>query len=108
RDLNQRHFEIWSRLEGEALHRNFANDAEMSMLVLHPEYWRKGRGSEMVRWGQNLADMDNVRQGVSAAAMGEELYLHLGYELIERISVPGDSDDPEGIRMGIRVYTPRP
>ena len=47
------------------------------MVVVHPDYCRRGHGSALVKWGVRLSDQDRADQGVIAAAMGEELYRRL-------------------------------
>ena len=78
----------------------------MAALVVHPAYWRRGHGTDLVHWGQKLSAFDDVPQGVSAAGMGEKLYSHLGYEFVERISKPGDEDDQQGMTTAVMLYSP--
>lgn len=78
----------------------------MDMLVVHPAYWSRGHGSELVRWGMKLSDIDRVKQGVSAADMGAKLYQKLGYEEVGKCSLDGDDDDPEGVSTILLQYTP--
>jgi GNAT superfamily N-acetyltransferase len=76
------------------------------MVVVHPKYWRRGHGSHLVRWGIGLADIDQVKQGVFATAMGAKLFLALGFQKIKDVHVEGDMEDPKGISLAIAKYEP--
>jgi hypothetical protein len=76
------------------------------VLVVHPTYWRREHGSTLAKWGNKLADVDQVNLGVVAANMGEELYLELGFKKLTDIRVEGDAEIPEGIVNGVLRYEP--
>lgn len=78
----------------------------MNSLVVHPAYWKRGHGSTLVEWSIALSKMDNVDQGVSAAAMGARLYKGLGFSLIARLEEEGDKDDPEGVYTELLRFSP--
>ena len=78
----------------------------MSMLAIHPAYWRHGNGTRLVQWSKSLSDMDNICQSVSAAAMGEKLYMKLGYRTICRMAEEGDEEDPIGVYTDLMEYCP--
>lgn len=79
----------------------------MSMLVVHPAYWRKGHGTKLVEWSMRLSDLDSVPQCVSAAGMGEKLYKKLGYHEVCRVEEEGDGDDPRGVHTELLEYRPK-
>lgn len=78
----------------------------MEMVVVHPAYWRRGHGSTLVGWGMKLAESDQVRQGVIAAKMGEDLYSRLGYTHLEDLRLDGDEQAPEGLTCAVMDYDP--
>ena len=69
----------------------------MATLVVHPAYWKRGHGTKLVAWSIELSKLDQVPQGVSAAAMGAKLYSSLGYTSVARLEEGGDEDDEEGV-----------
>ncbi|KAL2672557.1 hypothetical protein Neosp_013270 [[Neocosmospora] mangrovei] len=100
RDMDKGHCdELDERCEA-AEEQYFQSLATMEMVVVHPAYWRRGHGGRLVRWGIDLAKVDNVCQGVIAAEMGKSLYLSLGYEELEDLHVGGD----EGIHVSVMQY----
>ncbi|KAJ5722859.1 hypothetical protein N7488_000894 [Penicillium malachiteum] len=78
----------------------------MDMLCVHPAYWRKGHGTQLVKWTLNLARMDGITQGVNAAPMGARLYEALGYEIICIAREEGDEDDPLGVYTYVFKFGP--
>ena len=76
----------------------------MSMLAVHPAYWRKGHGTRFVEWSIQLCDIEGITQGVSAAGMGKRLYSRLGYVEICQITQEGDDDDPKGVFTNLMKY----
>ena len=76
----------------------------MNVVVVHPAYWRKGHGSDLVKWGMALTDMDKSTQGVIAADMGTKLYTSLGFETLSVTHVEGDNRTPEGLVNTIMRY----
>ena len=78
----------------------------MSMLVVHPAYWRHGHGTKLCQWAVDLSRADNVKQCVSAAGMGYKMYAKLGYKDVCKIVAKGDEDDPEGIFTNLMEYVP--
>ena len=78
----------------------------MEMVVVHPAYWRRGHGTTLVGWGMKLANIDQVRQGVIAAKMGEDLYTRMGYTNLEDLHLDGDEQTPEGLTIAVMNYDP--
>lgn len=76
---------------------------ELSTMVVHPAYWRRGHGSTLANWCVQLADMDDVVVAVSAASMGQLLFEHVGFKLVEKVEVPGYDQHPESISLWIGV-----
>lgn len=76
------------------------------MVVVHPAYWRCGHGTTLVRWGMELANVDNVKQGVIAAKMGAKLYADLGFSLLKNLRLDGDEEVPDEVTCVVMQYTP--
>jgi hypothetical protein len=78
--------------------------SSMNIVVVHPAYWRRGHGTNLVRWGMRLTDEDQTTQGVISADMGTKLYMALGFEKICDVHIAGDDRTPEGVTNGILRY----
>ena len=78
----------------------------MDMVVVHPAYWARGHGGNLVKWGMKLAHVDKVKQGVSAAKMGEDLYHKLGWQNLTEVRIEGDEIVPQGVDVAIMEYNP--
>ncbi|PQE04851.1 Acyl- N-acyltransferase protein [Rutstroemia sp. NJR-2017a BBW] len=107
RDQNADHVRRFSALSKSAHERHFHGMSEMDQVAVHPAYWKRGHGTALVKWGMELARMDQVAQGVSAAKMGEKLYAELCYRVVERIGLDGDEVTPQGVSTAMMVYDPR-
>jgi N-acetylglutamate synthase-like GNAT family acetyltransferase len=79
----------------------------LEMLVVHPAYWRRGHGTDLVKWCLQLSTTDKVGQAVLAAEMGAPLYQKLGYEHIDDIDIPGDEIVRDGMHLSVLKYTPK-
>ena len=76
-------------------------------LVVHPAYWRRGHASALINFGNELAKLERVDQGVLASSMGAAVFAHAGYALVAKCHVPGDDKWPEGwdiavLKLGCR------
>lgn len=80
--------------------------SSMNMLAVHPAYWKRGHGTELVNWGIDLCKLDDATQGVSAADMGASLYKNLGYTFVCKVEADGDEDDPEGVFTELLKFVP--
>ena len=52
---------------------------DLDTLGTHPDYWRRGAGSLLVKWGCDLADADGVSAYVDASKDGAPLYAKYGF-----------------------------
>ena len=86
------------------LYRYFQGYAIVNMVVVHPAYWRRGHGGNLVKWGMKLARIDKVKQGVSATKMGKDLYQKLGWQYLTEIHIEGDETMPQGVSSTIMEY----
>ena len=76
------------------------------MLAVHPAYWGRKHGKELVKWGLELARIDGVKQGLTGSELGMGLYKSLGFELKTELVFEGDEDMPEGLRLWTLVFDP--
>jgi N-acetylglutamate synthase-like GNAT family acetyltransferase len=77
---------------------------EIDTIVVHPNYWRRGHGTNLSQWQLDLADQDQAGMGVAGSAMGKTLFEHLGFKTAETIMVPGYKDHPSVLEvwLGLR------
>lgn len=106
RDLNRKHYDDFGE-KSEAIDKKYFSEFyEMGMLCVHPAYWKKGHGSQLVQWGIELSKTDNVPQGVDAAEMGAKLVKKFGYEYICTLTLEGDEEDSEGLSTELYKFVP--
>ena len=77
----------------------------MSMLVVHPAYWRNGHGTKLVEWSMRLSDLDSVPQCVSATGMGEKLYKKPG--IMRFIGLRRKVTKTRGVHTELLKYRPK-
>ncbi|KAK7403400.1 hypothetical protein QQX98_010813 [Neonectria punicea] len=106
RDLNRWHYDSWGSLVGSMRKQHCDGDSVVSIIVVHPAYWKHGYGTTMMKWSRNLSKIDSVAQCVSAAPMSEPLFITLGFKPVCRITADGDGDDPEGVSTTLLEYCP--
>ena len=75
-----------------------------SMVIVHPFYWRRSHGENLVKWGMELSRIDKVKQGVNAAGMGQYLYNKLGWKKKSEICIKGDEIVPQGVSVALMEY----
>ena len=78
----------------------------MDMLVVHPAYWCRGHGTNLLEWGMKLANLDSVKQGVIATNMGEELCLSKGYKKLDDVVAVDENDCSKKIKLGVLELVP--
>jgi GNAT superfamily N-acetyltransferase len=57
----------------------------MAILAVDPEYQRMGVGHELLRWGLELADEEQVETWIDASAAGYGLYKQFGWEEVGKV-----------------------
>lgn len=64
----------------------------LQILGVHPDHWRRGIGSSLVRWGMDRASKENVPLTVLASSLGLSLYSRLGFRNLGSsfTQVPGE------------------
>lgn len=59
----------------------------MAVLVVDPEYQRMGVGNELLRWGLDLADEEQVECWIDASPAGFGLYKKFGWEEVGAVEI---------------------
>ncbi|KAK1834936.1 hypothetical protein QBC39DRAFT_220654, partial [Podospora conica] len=102
RDLNRRHYDDWGTLSDDAIQRNnLEGHSAVSMLVVHPAYWRRGHGTRLATWARDLSVLEEVPQCASSATMSKPIFRSLGYRQVDSIVAEGDEDDPGGVSAAL-------
>jgi GNAT superfamily N-acetyltransferase len=83
------------------LNRLLSQKFKITTMATHPAYWSRGHASKLANWGLELADIDGVAAGVSAARMGAPFFSHLGFKLDEVVEVKGYKRQPESLFVWI-------
>jgi len=104
RDKNLTHCIHFAKSAEAAEKKYFQGYATMEMVVVHPAYWARGHGKNLVKWGMELARIDKVKQGVIAAKMGTDLYSQLGWKSLTEVHIEGDEIVPQGVTFAVMEY----
>ncbi|KAK0739496.1 hypothetical protein B0T21DRAFT_247758, partial [Apiosordaria backusii] len=98
KDINVVRFEAFSKAAGQRFHTSFAEWADkqvnLSSLVVHPDFRRRGGGTMLVRWGMDRAQAKAWPVTLCASPMGQFLYEYLGFRNIatEVVQVEGEEE----------------
>ena len=98
KDANRKHCEAFSEMAGKRFKTYFAEWAEkqvnLSTLVVHPAFRRRGGGTKLVNWGIDAAKEKFWPVTLCASPMGQLLYEHLKFEKIdtEVVRVEGEKE----------------
>ena len=79
------------------------NDLYLRMLGTHPEHRRRGYASQLLRWGTERAERDDVVLALLASPMGYPTYLARGFEELGTIPVKVEGDE-EGVELVKMVF----
>jgi GNAT superfamily N-acetyltransferase len=84
----------------------------MAVLAIHPDYQRMGVGHELLRWGLDEADREQVPTWIDASAAGFGLYKKFGWEEVGWVKVDavpwgGKPTTDRGIANMIREPKPK-
>ncbi|KAI0385425.1 hypothetical protein F5Y04DRAFT_245811 [Hypomontagnella monticulosa] len=108
KDVDMKRTEDFAKIVEAAEEKYIHGLPAMERIAVHPAYWRRGHGTQLAAWGVKLSDIDGVDQGVLANSMGQKLFEHVGYELLDVISVPGDTRNPKGTDFAVLKHTAQP
>lgn len=59
----------------------------MGVLAVDPDYQKMGVGRELLRWGLDLADEEQVETWIDASAAGHPLYKQLGWVDVGKVDI---------------------
>ncbi|KAL9597559.1 MAG: hypothetical protein Q9219_005061 [cf. Caloplaca sp. 3 TL-2023] len=66
---------------------NNERDYFLHILIVSPDYQRRGLGSMLIREGLAAADRDNAKAYIEASPKGLQLYLRHGWKVVDRVEV---------------------
>ena len=98
KDANKKHCETAIEVAGRRFKTYFAEYAEepihLSILVIHPDFPRRGAGTMLVNWGIKAAEEKGWPVTLCASPMGQLLYKRLQFEEIatEVVRVEGEEE----------------
>ncbi|KIW15729.1 hypothetical protein PV08_05779 [Exophiala spinifera] len=76
-------------------------------LVVHPSYQRQGIGQQLINWGTEVADRENVVSWLNARPAGSRLYERNGWQVVDVVEFDSpELDVPHTVTM-IRFPKPR-
>ena len=111
RDANKEHCIAFYEVAGRRFQTYFAvfaeNQVNLSALVVHPDFRRRGAGTMLVDWGIKAADAKGWPVTLCASPMGQLLYQHLGFKQIatEVVRVVGEEETLTSAVMVLREET---
>jgi len=77
-------------------------------LAVHPAYWRKGHGTELLEWSKSLSDMDNVPQCVlNAEALDRNIYIKRGFRDIGIAHEYPQAESADAVTTKLFEYLPK-
>ena len=108
RDANFAHMKAFKQTLATAQKRWFDNvygDKRLHLKILrtHPDYQKRGAGTQHCRWGMELARADGIPVTLFASPMGKRLYSHLGFLLLDTVTVQVEGEE-EKLSIGVMVY----
>ena len=67
----------------------FANidSVVLGVLCTDPAYFRRGVGTDLIKWGLEIADKEDLPSYLEASKFGHALYSRLGFEDLEVLTV---------------------
>ena len=100
----EKQYGTWLRPEGACLfiNRHSSGHSEILSLGVHPAYWKKGLGHELVKWCVALADTDNVPLVVSCSPMGAKVFKKFGFDEKQLVIIKGHKYHPDDITISFR------
>ncbi|GJC77406.1 acetyltransferase [Colletotrichum liriopes] len=105
KDSDRKRCEAFGQAAGQRFQTYFAQWAEeqinLSALVVHPDYRRRGGGTQLVNWGLTAAEEKRWPVTLCASPMGQLLYAHLKFHKFatEVVQVEGEEEILESAVM---------
>lgn len=69
----------------------------LNTLSTHPEHYRRGCGSLLVKWGVETADELGIEAYLDTSMMGRKLYERFGFELVREVRFDREEWGGEGV-----------
>lgn len=83
----------------------YGNDQlHLRIIGTHPDYQRRGAGTQHCKWGMNLAKEHKVPITLFSSPLGQKLYSHIGFDLLATITVQVEGEE-EKLSIGVMIYT---
>ncbi|KAF2796993.1 acyl-CoA N-acyltransferase [Melanomma pulvis-pyrius CBS 109.77] len=76
----------------------------LSLLAVHPDYQGKGFGRELVEWGLQQAQKENVHASVMSSEGNDAFYLRSGFEQVVGNATEGEGNPLAGIKGGSILF----
>ena len=98
RDANKKHCEAFSEMAGKRFTETYfakygKEQINLSVLVVHPDFRRRGAGTLLVNWGIEAAEDKGWPVTLCASPMGQLLYEHLKFKKIATEIVRAEDEE---------------
>lgn len=71
---------------------------------MHPDYQGKGFGRELVEWGLQQAEKENVHASVMSSEGNDAFYLRSGFEQVVGNATEGEGNPLAGVKGGSILF----
>ena len=101
------HIVVW-RIAYNAWQAAFANNQSpvLSLLSTHPDHQQRGAGSQLLKWGTDLADEAGLCCYLVASSKGYPLYCKKGFEDLDFIDIDTTKWGGNGIIRNVCMIRP--
>ena len=79
------------------------NQLHLRILGTHPDYQRRGAGTQHCKWGMRLAKAQKVPVTLFSSPLGQKLYSHISFDLLATITVQVEGEE-EKLFIGAMIY----
>lgn len=98
RDVNREHIAAYKKAMASSFEEYFARYGQeqlhLWMLITHPNFRRRGAGTQLCNWGvEEAARRGGVILTVMASPMGKSLYEYLGYSLVGTVTAQVEGEE---------------
>lgn len=75
-------------------HRYGEQQKSLRQMATHPDHWKQGAATMLLKWGLREAEEQNVPITMFASPMGKQLYQHYGFKELARayVNVEGEKE----------------
>lgn len=85
-------------------HGDRAENWYLSLCAVHPDYQGKGVGREVVKWGLDEAEKENIHASVMSSKGNEDFYLRCGFDEIVGNGTEGEGNPLAGVPGGAILF----